>query len=433
MRNVFVNNCSLKKTCIAGFVILSNLLISVYAQSTSVDAVGLPSLIERLLQNNALLRSAAGVARAAQFGVEPARAPDNPTFNVTQDPLKHNPLAVGTSTAMAWSISQNIYWPGKRQLTGDIVQAQANATKEQVDQLKIQLLGQLKSAWINWQQTNAQISVSNIQAERLEQIKEILRVRYANNAAAYVDFINAQVTQAQIKSDIIGLERQAQTFQSQITTLIGQTSDAPKVQLAVEHMTPDKERAPLTGFKERAHAINPLAKASKFSVEAAQRVVELAELGKRPDFSMGVTSHSAAPPWGFGNSDSYGLSVGVTFPLYFLQKEMNLIDQAKAQLGSVRDADESTLQQIDLAVETAYLQWAQSLEQLKLVEDRVVAQAKVGYRLALINYSNNQMSYAELLNSYNALRSAELSAEQARANALQSRIALDVAVGDIQK
>ena len=433
MRNVFVNNLLSKKTCFVGFVILSGLFGSVYAQSPAVNAVSLPSLIERLLQNNAQLRSAAGVVRAAQFGVDPARAPDNPTFNVSQDPLRHNPFAVGTSTGMAWSISQNIYWPGKRQLAGDIVQAQANSTKEQVDQLKIQLLGQLKSSWISWQQTNAQINVSTIQAERLEQIKEILRVRYANNAAAYVDFINAQVTQAQIKSDIIGLERQAQTFQSQIAVLIGQSSDEPKIQLAVEHVTADKERSPLTSFKVKAHEVNPLVKASKFSVEAAQRVVELAELGKRPDFSVGVTSHSAAPPWGFSNSDSYGLSVGVTFPLYFLQKEKNLIDQAKAQLGSARDADESLLQQIDLAVETAYLQWAQSLEQLKLVEERVVAQARVGYRLALSNYSNNQMSYAELLNSYNALRSAELSAEQARANALQSRIALNVAVGDVQK
>ena len=67
------------------------------------------------------------------------------------------------------------------------------------------------------------------------------------------------------------------------------------------------------------------------------------------------------------------------------------------------------------------------------MEDRIVTQAHVGYRLALTNYSTNQMSYTDLLNAYNTLRAAEISAEQARAMALQSRIALDVAVGEIQQ
>ena len=127
------------------------------------------------------------------------------------------------------------------------------------------------------------------------------------------------------------------------------------------------------------------------------------------------------------------MSVGATIPLYYASKERYLIDQAKAQLAAVRDADASTQQQVSLAVQTAHLQWAQSIDQLKLVEDRIVAQAHVGYRMALTNYSTNQMSYTELLNAYNTLRAAEISAEQARALALQSRIALDVAVGELSK
>ena len=393
----------------------------------------LTQLTERLLQDNPQLRSAKAGAQAVELGVSPARALDNPTVGVTQDNMQHNPLAFGTSSSTIWSFSQNILWPGKKSLAGDIVQSQANVSKEQVQYLKVQLIGQLQSAWINWQQTHAQIRLAKSQADRLEQIKDIVKLRYANNAAAYVDFINAQVTQAQIKSDIIGLERQLQTAQAQIATLVGEPSGGANLRLAPTSVQANRELLPLDAFEQRAAQVNPQIRASKELLTAAQKAVDLAELGKRPDFVVSVSSHSATPPAGFADSSSFGMSVGATIPLYYASKERYLIDQAKAQLAAVRDADASTQQQVSLAVQTAHLQWAQSIDQLKLVEDRIVAQAHVGYRMALTNYSTNQMSYTELLNAYNTLRAAEISAEQARALALQSRIALDVAVGELSK
>jgi outer membrane protein TolC len=418
---------------------------NLYAQNTKADTPGanltsipnnnqglsLQELQELLLQNNSQLRSASGLGAAAQFGVIPARTLDNPTINITPSTSAKNPLALGASSQMNWGISQSVPWPGKKQLSGDIAQAQANLTKEQVELLKVQLIGQLKSAWVAWQQNNAQISIARVQVDRLEQIKEIVRLRYANNAAAYVDFINAQVTQAQLRNDIIGFERQGQSLLAQISVLIGQTT-TQKLHVQIQTVVADKSTLDLKALQLRALEINPAAKASKFAVDAAQRVVELAELGKRPDFTLGLTSNTASPPWGFGNTDYYNVSLSATFPLYYAFRERNLIDQAKAQLISAQDANASVEQQIALQVEVAYLQWAQSMEQLKLNEERIVAQARVGYRLALTNYSNNQATYIDLLTAYNTLRSAELSQEQAKSSAVQAKINLDVAVGTLQ-
>jgi outer membrane protein, heavy metal efflux system len=418
---------------------------NLYAQNTKADTLGanltsipnnnqglsLQELQELLLQNNSQLRSASGLGAAAQFGVIPARTLDNPTINITPSTSAKNPLALGASSQMNWGISQSVPWPGKKQLSGDIAQAQANLTKEQVELLKVQLIGQLKSAWVAWQQNNAQISIARVQVDRLEQIKEIVRLRYANNAAAYVDFINAQVTQAQLRNDIIGFERQGQSLLAQIAVLIGQTT-TQKLHLQIQTVVADKSTLDLKALQLRALEINPAAKASKFAVDAAQRVVELAELGKRPDFTLGLTSNTASPPWGFGNTDYYNVSLSATFPLYYAFRERNLIDQAKAQLISAQDANASVEQQIALQVEVAYLLWAQSMEQLKLNEERIVAQARVGYRLALTNYSNNQATYIDLLTAYNTLRSAELSQEQAKSSAVQAKINLDVAVGTLQ-
>jgi outer membrane protein TolC len=346
--------------------------------------------------------------------------------------LPNNPLALGTANQMSWSVSQNVQWLGKRRLAGEIAQAQANSTQEQVAYVKVQLLGQLQTTWAAWQQTWTQIQLSELQAQRLEQIKDIIRLRYGSNAAAYVDFINAQVTQAQIRSDIIGQKRQLQTYQAQIAALIGQPVKEAPVKLTIAPVTPQRELVTMETFQQRALEVNPQVRASHELVVAAERNVELAQLGKWPDFNVAIQANSSNPPWGFGERQSYGFALTATVPLYYGMKEGQLLDQAKAQLGAAREADESLVQQIDLAVQSAYLQWAQSIDQLKLIEDRVVAQARVGYRMALTNYSTTQASYVDLLNAYNALRAAEISALQAQASALQSRVALDLAVGEIQ-
>jgi cobalt-zinc-cadmium efflux system outer membrane protein len=401
--------------------------VSSTLQSTSEQT--LEQLAAQLLANNAQLRSAAGLGAAAQFGVEPARTLDNPTFGITQDPMRHNPFAVGTSTSMSWSLTQNLPWPGKKQLSGEIAQSQANFTKEQTELLKVQLLGQLKTTWSNWQQTQAQMSMTQIQAERLEQVKEIVKLRYANNASAYADYINAQVALAQMQSDLLGLKRQSQSLLAQIGVLIG-LEPSHALRIKVESAQVDTRVLTLDQFKQKAQELHPAIKASRHSLEAAQHNVALAELGKRPDFSVSMIAHPTYAPWGTGGNDAYGLNVAATFPLYYASKERNLIDQAKAQLGAARDADESVQQQVALAVETAYLQWLQSLQQFKLLEERVLAQAKIAYRMALGNYSNNQATYMDVLNAYNALKGAEFSIEQARSTALQARIGLDVAVGE---
>ena len=57
--------------------------------------------------------------------------------------------------------------------------------------------------------------------KRLEQVKQVARIRYANNAAGYVDYLNAQVAQSSAQNDAFTLERQYENGLKSINTLIG--------------------------------------------------------------------------------------------------------------------------------------------------------------------------------------------------------------------
>lgn len=401
---------------------------AVPATAVSNSAWTLQRLVDELRKHNPQLRATQGLATAAQYGVEPASAPDNPTFTMTQSPVPGNPFALGASQGMTWSLSQNIYWPGKKRLAGEIAQTQANAAKLQAEALQVQLVGQLKTSWFAWQQNEAQLRLLEAQLERLDQIKRVTQTRYANNAAAYADYINAQINQASVKTQMLGLQAQSRSLTAQINSLIGRPPEVPLL-LASEDFKSLLDAPGLDTFRQQALERNPQLKISRTAIEGAQRSVELAELGARPDFNVALLFNSATPPWGFDNTESYGMSVGVTFPLWYRSRERNLIDQAKAQLNAVRDADQSVLQQTLSSVETAYYQWVQSVEQVKLVEERIVEQSRVAYRLLLTNYGSGQAGFVDLMNAYTAMNNAEALNVQARSAAMQARIALDAATG----
>jgi outer membrane protein, heavy metal efflux system len=398
--------------------------------SSARHGMGLAELTRAMLERNPQLRGAKWSADAVRMGVSPAGAPDNPTVSMLQDQVRNNPLAWNKAGSASWTWSQNIYWPGKKSLNAQVVSDQADAQQAQTLALQSQLLGQMRSTWLSWQSTQAQLALLQAQVAKMEQIKDITKIRYGQNAAAFADYINAQVMQEQLRTSIISTQLQADTLLGQMANLIGQDSPQGLV-VKIEDLSTPPEAPTLAEWERRALEQHPLIKASAAAVQQARHSLELAELNKRPDFNMAVSGYANQPPWGLTSNSAYAFSVGMTFPLWYEQKEKFLINQAELQLRSNQENDASQRQQISLGVRSAWLQWKQNLEQYQLFEKSILQQARLAYRLTLKNYSVGQNSYVDLLNAFNAERGAEANAIQARANVWLAQAALKAAAGDI--
>ena len=255
--------------------------VVVAGPSTQTLAPGytLGQLMEELRTGNPQLRASRSTAQGAQFGVDPARALDNPQVAVSQGPIARNPFALGAAQGMQWTLSQSLLWPGKKRLAGEIAQAQADQARSDTGSLQVQLTGQLRSVWLQWQQSEAQIRVATAQAERLGQVKQITRLRYAQNAAAYADYVNAQVMETQIQTDLLGYRGQSAAALAQINSLIGRPV-GNMVTPASEVLSADAVIPPVDGFRAAALDRNPTLKSSGYAIVAARRALELAELAQ---------------------------------------------------------------------------------------------------------------------------------------------------------
>ena len=400
------------------------------ASAGLAQGMSLGELTRAMLERNPQLRGIRWSADAARMGVSPAGAPDNPTVSMLQDQVRNNPLAWNKSGSASWTWSQNIYWPGKKSLNAQVASDQADAQQALAMALQSQLLGQMRSTWLSWQSTQAQLALLRAQVDKMQQIKDITKIRYSQNAAAFADYINAQVMQEQLRTNIISTQLQADTLLGQMANLIGQENPQGLV-LQVEDLSIPPAAPSLTEWEQRALAQHPMLKASAAAVQQARHSLELAELNKRPDFNMAVSGYANQPPWGLTQNSAYALSVGMTFPFWYEQKEKFLINQAELQLKSSQENDAAQRQQITLGVRSAWLQWKQNIEQYQLFETSILQQARLAYRLTLKNYSVGQNSYVDLLNAFNAERGAEANAIQARANVWTAQAALKAAAGDI--
>lgn len=142
-----------------------------------------------------------------------------------------SPLALGlagsnpnVSNNNAISIAQPFQFPGKKSLAADIADTNAEALLASAESTYLQLGAQLSTLYYNTLATQKQLQVLKETVVRLEMIKNVAKARYANNAAAYVEYLNTQVAQSAAEADQLNLARQLEVGIKNINTLIGRHS-----------------------------------------------------------------------------------------------------------------------------------------------------------------------------------------------------------------
>jgi outer membrane protein TolC len=391
----------------------------------------LPDLVSELKRRNAQLEQAHDAYLAAQLQVPQAKSLPAPQVSLLEQANTGGPFDFNRSSEFfAYpTFSQPFLWPGKRALAGDIAAAQAEVTGRQYDSLLIQLVAQLQ---LNFYQLIALENQRHFMAEdvqRLQEVKEVARVRYANNAAAYVDFLNAQVAVGSLDNDRFAIDRQIQSAREQINILVGHASQTP---LAVRDTAASAHlpAQPLAELIALAQRTNPRIAGGASQIEAADKSLALAEKAFRPDFALSVGAYTDPLLDHPESSRLYSVGVTVNLPTWGYEKERAGVGQARVALKAAEAGQSADLQQLDLAVANAYHALETSLQQVKFNRERLLPQAQMAYRLALSGYSSNGgTAFTDLMTAQSSLRGAELALLQAQNAVIQAYVGLSAAIG----
>jgi outer membrane protein TolC len=391
----------------------------------------LDQLVAGLRQGNPQLRQAQQAYLAARLAVPQAEALPAPQLGLLEQANTGGPFDFNRNSGFYayFNFTQPLLWPGKRSLAADIARAQAEVVGRQYDSLALQLVSQLKLACYQMLALQDQRRFMDEDQQRLEQIKQLSQVRYANNAAAYVDFLNAQVSASSLENDRYALDQQIRQQAGLINNLLGRDSQAP-LQLREDGAHPQLPALPLARLIALAQESNPAIAGGASQVEAADKGVALARKQFWPDFQLSAGTYSDPSVVQLQTLRMYSLGVSFNLPSWGFRKEQAGLDQARAQLDAARAGQEANRQQVELAVASAYHGLETALKQVDFTRQRLLPQAQMAYRLALTGYGNNGgTAFSDLLTAQSGLRSTELALVQAENAAVQATVGLAAAIG----
>ncbi len=392
----------------------------------------LDQMVEELKRNNPQLQQAHQAYVAAKLQAPQVEVLPAPQFSLLEQANTGGPFDFNRNSGFyAYpTFTQPFLWPGKQHLAGDIARAQAEVVGRQYDSLLIQLVSQLKMSFYQLKALQDQLRFMDQDLQRLEQIKEVSKVRYANNAAAYVDFLNAQVAASSLENDRFALSKQIQQQAEQINNLLGHTSQTPLDIAEADSSSPSLPATPLKELIELAQKTNPAIAGGESQIQAADKTVQLAHKAFWPDFSVSVGAYTDPSLVHPERSRMYSVGVGFSLPSWGLRKEKAGLGQAEALLDEAKAGQTSNLQQVDLSVANAYHSLETSLQQVRFTRERLLPEAQMAYRLALTGYGNNGgTAFADLLTAQSGLYDTELGLIQAENAAVQAYISLAAAIG----
>ena len=410
--------------------------------STGSSEMDLRQLWSELKLNNPQLGALRESYLSAKATVPQIAAPANPQVGLVWSGMPANsPFALGGANAPSQqypggissnnsiSIAQPFQFPGKKSLAADIADTNAEALLAQSEAAYLQLGAQLSTLYYSALAAQKQLQVLKESVIRLEMIKNVAKARYANNAAAYVEYLNAQVAQSSAEADQFNLERQLQVALNSINTLVGRHS-REKLILKGDvrrSMNAMPTLIELEGYAESSH---PSLKGSALQLEAARKGVTLAKKAYLPDFQVIGSSYTPRGPFSANNGALfYQLELDLIIPLYFFTKEKYGVEQAIRNQASAEASDISNRQQIVLAVNSAYASYEQARTAANFLRDRQVPQADAAYKVGLTQYSNNGQGFNDLLTAQTQLRGLEIQLALAESNLLQAQAVLLATAG----
>ena len=320
-------------------------------------------------------------------------------------------------------------FPGKKSLASEIADTSAESLLAQSESNYLQLGAQLSTLYYNALSAQKQLQVSKEMVTRFELIKNVSRSRYANNSAAYVEFLNAQVAQSAALADQFNLEKQVQLAYRSINQLIGRD---PREKIALSGNVQQAIRSvpTLIELENYAETSHPLLRSSQLDVDAARKGVSLAKKAYLPDFQVIGSSYTPRGPFASNNGALYyQFEFDIVIPLYFFMKEKYGVEQAIRKQASVEATNISNRQQIILGVANAYTVFEQTKNRMQFIRDSQLPQADAAYKVALTQYSNNGQGFNDLLTAQNQLRSIQNQLTIAESDLLQAYAVLMVAAG----
>jgi cobalt-zinc-cadmium efflux system outer membrane protein len=293
---------------------------------------------------------------------------------------------------IGFGASQDIPYPGKRQLRARVAEHEADSMEAQTDSVRRAVVGNLKMVYFHLGYIQQTLEVLQKSDQLLNQVQEATEARYRVGQGNQQDVLKAQLQHTKILQGIAHHHQEEGLLEAQIKQVLGRPQESADI--VVETLT--LRALPYTAAEllQRAREQNPDLHSKQASIRQQETQVELAHKNFRPDFNVQYTYEHTASQF----RDYYMATFGIRLPNRGRQKA----ELAEAQENQERARQEldSESQRVLSEVQQQYVRARTSEERLKIYSDGLVPQSEATFQSALSAYQSNRQDFESLLSGF---------------------------------
>src|SRR5438445_8873359 len=293
---------------------------------------------------------------------------------------------------IGFGASQDIPYPGKRQLRASVAEHEADSMEAQTDSVRRAVARNLKMVYFRLAYIQQTLGVLQRSDVLLTQVQEAAEARYRVGQGNQQDVLKAQLQHSKILQEIAHHHQEEGLLEAQIKQVVNRPQESPDI--VTETLTLRALPYSSVELLQRAQEQNPDVRSKAASIRQQETQVELAHKNFRPDFNVQYTYQHTASQF----PDYYMATFGIRLPNRGRQRAE--LAQAQENQERARREVDAESQRVLSEVQQQYIRAKTSEERLKIYSDGLVPQSEATFRSALSAYQSNRQDFESLLSGF---------------------------------
>jgi outer membrane protein TolC len=359
----------------------------------------LADLLQEAEKNNPQIEAGRqGWQAAKQVPTQVSTLPD-PQFNLQHLSVgSPRPFAGYTNSDFAYiglGVSQDIPYPGKLKLRGEIAKREADVSQQQVESMRRAVLAEVKASYFQLAYLSKTLTILESDGELLQQVEHAADARYRSGMGTQQDVLQAQLQKTKLVREIAMHHLEVGKLEARLKQLLNRPQSSPDIE-----PSDLVETALVQSYDEllaAANAQNPELAASHKMIDKQSLQVDLARKDFYPDFNVQYMWQRTDPTQ---FRAYYMLSFGVRVPIYRSRKQKPELAQAQAVELRARREFEAQSQQVASELRSQYVIVQQTSELLRIHREGLSPQARSEFQAGLAAYQSNKQDFQAVLTAF---------------------------------
>ncbi|MGE3977415.1 MAG: TolC family protein [Nitrospira sp.] len=369
------------------------------ADQTAQSSLVLPDLIQEALVKNPELVAARKQWEASTSRIAQARSLDDPTLSVNLWNFPQTFNVTQTQNSI-FGLSQNLPFPGKLALKGEIASRSAEITEQGLRAKERELVARLKQAYYDLFLAHKAIQIHHEQVELLRQFFEITNAKFRTGKGSQADVLKAQVELSVLHQQLPVLEQSRETAAALLNTILDRAPRSP-FGIPQEPSLMPLDTITIEDLHSLALNARPELKAAELVVRQSEQSRALAQRQYYPDFNVMFQRFQ-----NFQANDGFGAYVAMTIPFAFWTKPKYDagVQEAAASVAAAQ-AQQHTWENLTRFQVNDLLAKVRANEQVaRLYHTTILPQAVQNLEAARVGYRAGTGGFLDLIDTQRAWR-----------------------------